>query len=59
MEKYLINFFDMNRRVKAVLKLTLLLTKIFLLCNIVACGFFYLSDNLCNVGKTYDFQTCE
>ncbi len=43
----------MNRRVKAFLKLSLLLAKIFLLCNIVACGFFYLSDNLCNVGKVY------
>lgn len=47
MEKAVIELYDMNRRVKASLKLFLLLTKIFMLCNIVACGFFYISDNLC------------
>ena len=50
----------MNRRVKASLKLFLLLTKIFMLCNIVACGFFYISDNLCKEGAIYEhcFECC-
>lgn len=50
----------MNRRVKATLKLFLLLTKIFMLCNIVACGFFYISDNLCKQGGILDncFECC-
>lgn len=34
---------------KAFFKLLLLLTKIFLMCNIAACGFFYLSDNVCGL----------
>jgi len=54
MEKYLIYSFDLNRRVKASLKLILLLTKIFLLCSIAACCFFYLSDNLCGPDSLYE-----
>lgn len=50
----------MNRRVKATLKLFLLLTKIFMLCNIVACGFYYISDNLCKQGGILDgcYECC-
>lgn len=47
-ERTIINSFDLNRRIKAALKLFLLLMKIFLICNIVACGAFYLSDTLSN-----------
>jgi hypothetical protein len=45
-ERTIISSFDLNRRIKAALKLLLLLMKIFLICNIVACGAFYLSDKL-------------
>ena len=47
-ERVIINSFDLNRRLKALIKLLLLLMKILLICNIVACGAFmfssYLSD---------------
>lgn len=46
-EKSMISAFDLKRRVKAFLKLILLVLKIFLICNIAACGFFYLSDTYC------------
>ncbi len=38
--------FDLNRRTKAIFKLLLLLMKIFLICNIVACSGFFISDSL-------------
>lgn len=53
LEKYFINQYDLNRRVKAFIKMFLLLTKIYMMVNLVACGFFYLSDNLCRAGGVY------
>ena len=38
--------FDLNRRTKAAFKLFLLLMKIVLICNIVACSGFYISYNM-------------
>lgn len=46
-ERSIIASFDLKRRVKAFLKLFLLETKIFMLCNVAACCFFYISDNTC------------
>lgn len=39
----MINSFDLNRRIKAALKFFLLLMKILLVCNVVACSGFYIS----------------
>lgn len=49
----MINSFDLNRRTKAVLKLFLLLMKIFLVCNVVACSGFYISYYLASLGDTF------
>lgn len=38
--------FDLNRRTKAFLKLFLLLMKIILICNAVACSAFFISSYL-------------
>jgi potassium voltage-gated channel Eag-related subfamily H protein 1/potassium voltage-gated channel Eag-related subfamily H protein 5 len=46
-EQSIIASLDLKRNVKAGLKLILLLTKIFMLCNVAACCFFFISDNLC------------
>ncbi len=42
----MISSFDLNRKTKATLKLLLLLIKIVLICNIVACSGFFISDYL-------------
>lgn len=41
--------FDLNRRIKAFLKLFLLVVKILLICNAVACSAFYISYKLAKV----------
>jgi potassium voltage-gated channel Eag-related subfamily H protein 1/potassium voltage-gated channel Eag-related subfamily H protein 5 len=46
-ENSIIASLDLKRNVKALLKLILLLAKIFMLCNIAACCFFFISDNYC------------
>ncbi len=59
-ERVIINSFDLNRRVKATIKLLLLLMKILLICNVVACGGFMLSDYLSDIKAIPDprEQTC-
>lgn len=59
-ERVIINSFDLNRRVKAAIKLLLLLMKILLICNVVACGGYMLSDYLSdhNVIKDDRVQEC-
>ena len=47
-ESELIASFDLKRRTKAVFKLILHMLKIFMLTNIVASGFFWISDISCD-----------
>jgi potassium voltage-gated channel Eag-related subfamily H protein 1/potassium voltage-gated channel Eag-related subfamily H protein 5 len=49
----MINSFDLNRRIKATLKLFLLLMKILLICNVVACSGFYISYYLASNERIY------
>lgn len=59
LENELIASFDLKRRTKAFFKLILLMLKIFMLTNIVASGFYWISDSSCNLHyeetcKTFD-----
>lgn len=53
-ERIILNSFDLNRRVKATIKLLLLLMKILLICNVVACSGFLLSDYLSDIDAIPD-----
>ena len=54
LERIIINSFDLNRRVKALIKLLLLLSKILLICNILACFGFLISRFLWENNVIYD-----
>ena len=53
-EKSIVSSFDLNRRIKAFFKLILLMVKIFMLSNIAACCFFYISDATCPMDACID-----
>jgi hypothetical protein len=59
-ERIVVNSFDLNRRIKAIVKLMLLLMKILLICNIVACGGFLLSYYLSEsqIVRNRDLSPC-
>jgi hypothetical protein len=52
-ENTMISSFDLNRRTKAALKLFLLLMKILLVCNAVACSGFYISYYLASTEEIW------
>ena len=45
-ERLIVTSYDLNRRIKAAMKLFLLMMKILLVCNVVACSGFFLSHYL-------------
>ncbi len=50
----MINSFDLNRRTKAAFKLFLLVMKILLICNAVACSAYFISNYLADNRTVYN-----
>jgi hypothetical protein len=71
-ERLIVTSYDLNRRIKAAMKLFLLMMKILLVCNVVACSGFFLShylyennvindqrEQVCGSSSYWIISTCE